>query len=215
MGPDLFQLVADLRAGWHTLHNVHKADLIKKILAAGMKQRTLADAVKCDEKLIRNLALAAEALPQEKLLAQQGKISTRALIRAVRARRQRQSQLHRDAVTTERDQTARRFAQEVLTWLQHDLALASAHAEQVVTEARAMLAQAEACGTLPKETAPQGMPVSEIIRRCRPVDLLTNDNVHIIAGYARWLALWTFFAIPDSWTRDLALNIAWGRLIRR
>jgi hypothetical protein len=55
MMSDLFQAVADLQPGWTTLHAIDKADLIKDILAAGMKCRTLAQAVKCSESTIRKL----------------------------------------------------------------------------------------------------------------------------------------------------------------
>ena len=72
---------------------------------------------------------------------------------------------------------------------------------------------AEQCGTLPQgPPPPPGTPVEEIIRRCRPKPE-TEESSHV-ARYAHWLAVWAFYAFPDTLVRDRALNLALDKQIR-
>jgi hypothetical protein len=86
MSFDMYQAVADLRRDWDALPDVDKGEKIAEILANRLSKRTLSQAVKCDGKLIRDLALAAQGSPQEKAQARAGKISTRRLVSLVRSR---------------------------------------------------------------------------------------------------------------------------------
>lgn len=58
------------------------------------------------------------------------------------------------------------------------------------------------------------MPTAEIIKRCRPAELKT-DAISFIAWLARWLALWTFYALTDPWVRDQALELALNEQFKR
>ena len=100
-------------------------------------------------------------------------------------------------------------------WFNEDEKIAYPHAEQIVLEARRKLGEAERDGKLPKEKAPAGLPVSEIIRHCNRAVPATTDDVSFIERYANWLSLWTYHAMPDGWVRDKALDIALDEFMAR
>jgi hypothetical protein len=93
--------------------------------------------------------------------------------------------------------------------------IAYPQAKQIVLEARRKLRQLERDGKLPKEKAPAGLPVSEIIRRCsRAVPPSTNDVLYI-DRYANWLVVWTCLVMPDVRVREKALDIALNKFMAR
>ena len=205
MSFDLYQTRADLQAGWQTLHDVDKASRIAQILDAGMGGRTLARSLNVSEALVRHLAIANEARPEEKQLARQGRLSTNQLVKLVKVRRKQTADVQREAEAEKGAVAARRGAKVITSWLAGKLQ--SAYAEQVIDEARHRLAEAEAAGKLPKFRAPKGMKVSEIIRRLEPKP--SADDVSFVDRYAHWLARWSFFAFPNAEVRDRALDHAW------
>ena len=58
---------------------------------------------------------------------------------------------------------------------------------QIIKEARWTLAVNEENKTLPRDAAPPGTPVSEIIRRCRPAEPNT-DAINDISWFGGWLS---------------------------
>ena len=202
--------VAHLRANWKKLADVDKAEAIGRILAAGMSKRAVAREVNCSEGIVRHLAIAAAALPGEKQLARQGKLSTRALVNRVQERRKLQAKLKDEKEERGRAAAVETGKKEILAWLSAE-GLSSSHAAQITQEAKRQLWEAEEHGKLPKDRPPKGTPVKEIIKRCCPPED-TRDEFSFVARYAYWLALWTFYAIPDTGVRDRALELAWDRL---
>ncbi len=203
------QAIADLRSGWRMLPDIEKASLIAKILAAGMSRRRLAPTLGCGEATIRNLALLAQALPTEKDQLRAGELTTRAVLRRIRLRRTAAKIIQRGAMARDAEREARRHCDRVLRWVQREK-LPTAYAEQAVEEARLQLVLAESTGGLPEDSAPEGTTVDEIIRRCRPEPV--SEDTHILASYARWLALWSYYSVPDSATRLQGLQYAASKL---
>ncbi len=104
----------------------------------------------------------------------------------------------------------------ICKWIETE-GISGVYGENIVDETRRILAETEANGTLPKITAPRGVPIAEIIQRTRPkpsppgVEPLEEGSV---PWYADWLARWTFFAFPDSSVRHSALDRALDIQIR-
>jgi len=211
MSFDLFQARTDLQNNWETLHDVDKAAQIIKIGAAGMSARTLAKSLDKSPSLIRRLRTVDDAFPEEKILARKGKISTNKLVRLVEGRRRRKDQLQ-DEIDSERRATETKLAaKEIVAWLLTKLS--PAYAEQVIDEARGILADAFHAGTLPKFRAPESMAITDIINRCEPKKS-GEDDFNFVSHFASWLARWTFFAFPDPCVRDNSLTSAWGTIIK-
>jgi hypothetical protein len=75
---------------------------------------------------------------------------------------------------------------------------------QVMKEARHLLVNAEKPGTLPGGQAPSGFTTDEIIRRCQPAKP-TTQNAEVFSWFARWLAIWAYYVIPNARVRQQAL----------
>src|SRR5215469_12696062 len=73
--------LAELRDQWHQLRDIDRALAVHKLHKAGTSLRALAKALGRSESLLRNLNLAAQAPVADRILARQGKISTRKLVR--------------------------------------------------------------------------------------------------------------------------------------
>ena len=177
--------------------------------------RELAKALDCGESLIRHLKPLAEALPEEKRLARQGKISTLELKRRITERRAQKMHTAAEAVEQARLEAARRGADDILQWFNNEEKIAYPYAEQIILETRRKLREAERDGTLPTEKAPAGLPVSEIIRRCGLQIPACTDDINFVERYALWLALWGYHAMPDGRIREKALDIALNELVAR
>jgi hypothetical protein len=211
MSFDLFQARADLQAGWQTLHDVNKAELISNILGAGMSGRTLAKSLGKSEGLIRHLAIANDASATDKKLALNGELSTAELVRRVRDRRDRDQQQALELAATRNVKTIAQATDEIVTWLLERLG--GPYAEQVVEEARFLSANAEATGKFPKGKAPAGMSFAEIMNRCLQSTKPSHD-VDQSSRYAYCLAVGCYYAFPDSNVRSRVLDHALTRVIR-
>ncbi len=214
MKPHVLEAVAALQSKWQNLPDVDRAEAIVRILAAGMSGRGLANALNCSEALIRYLKPLTEALPEEKRLARLGKISTRELKRRIAERKTEEANKKEQAAEFACLEAAHRGADHILQWSNKEEKIAYPYAEQIVLEARRKLREAERDG-LPKEKAPAGLSVSEIIRHCDRAVPATTDDVNFIERYANWLALWAYHAMPDARVRDEALDIALEELMVR
>ncbi len=167
----------------------------------------------CSPSQLRNLDTAAQTPPEDLDLARRGRISTRELARRARgAARQRAAQ-DLEALRQRQSKAAQKGALLVCAWLQENQ-IWPAHGENIVDEARRILAGAERCDRLLQcPRPPSSMPLEEIIRLLKPPASIHPDP-HSVGWYAAWLARWDFFAFPDSLVRDRALSLALGQQIR-
>jgi len=194
--------IADLQARWHTLRDPDRALAILPIIRSGVSGRRLAPMLNCTPSLLHRLIRCIQAAPEDLELARQCKISTNELERrATRAKALRDAS-HQEVQILKRLEKAAKGAQDILRWLESDPA-AAGNAEQVAQEARFMLNLAEQTGGLPPGTAPVGMQIKEIIQLTRPIEL-KDDGVDV-GWFAKWLALWTFYAYPDR-------SVLWGAM---
>ena len=201
--------VDELVKAWSNLDDVDRAVRIEQILDAGMSRRALARTLGCSENLIRHLRIAADATDEEKQQAGQGELSTRQLVAIVLARRKEQEK-------TQQQLAAQEAATTIVNWLLSELG--SACAEKTLDEANRSLAKAEREGTLPKDRAPVGMSIEEIVARWRPKNLLDDSWGNTpgaetpLARYADWLAIWEYYAFPDKEVRHEAYRLAKSQL---
>jgi len=204
---------ADLQARWPTFKNdLDRALAIHVFHDAGTSLRELAKTLKCSPSLLRNLNQAAQATPEDQALARQGKISTRELVRRAKAAKARRAAKDREALDQKRMKEAQKGCKEICAWLEEEK-LWPAHGENIVDEARRLLAAAEEDGKLPPHKAPPDKSLAEIIQRFRPPAFI-NDEVGSVGWYADWLVRWAYFSMPDSSIRHKALNLALDKQIK-
>lgn len=67
---------------------------------------------------------------------------------------------------------------------------------------------------LTRHPALPGMPVEEIIERCKPPEPGIEEFTPT-AWFGAWLALWAYYAFPDSGVRDAAIDLALEQQSRR
>ena len=176
-----------LPSNWSTMTDIDRAEAVKRLLDAGMSGRKMATALNCSESLIRHLKPLAEASPEEKRLARLGQISTRELKRRIADRHAQQAQKKETALERTRLEAAHRGAEHILQWFNKDEKIAYPYAEQILLEARRKLREDERDGRLPKEKAPPGLAVAEIIRRCGLQIPACTDDISFVERYASWL----------------------------
>jgi hypothetical protein len=194
----------DLRARWATLHDLDRAESVKSIKKCGMSLRSLAkELVCCSDSHIRYLLAAAKAPMPDRMLARQGKISTRELVRRYDTAAKAEAEKTRASEEERRVKESRNWSTRICRWLQ-ELNLAWAHQENVLEETRRELMLAELSGTLPKSDVPKGVALKTIIYRTRPSESGWEQALWIYF-YITWLAHWTVFAIPDQIVRDTAI----------
>ena len=78
---------------------------------------------------------------------------------------------------------------------------------QIVEAARLILDICEQNNTLPRDVAPHGTPLLEIIKRTRPAQPNTDETSYV-SWYTGWLALWAAYSMTDSWVRYKAIDLA-------
>ena len=171
---DISPAVAKLQSDWHTLHDLDRARAVNAINRAGASVRELAKALNCSPSLLRHLLGALQAPPEDRYLAHQGKISTNELVRRAQAAAIDRETSKRTALERERCQASQKGCKAISDWLAAE-GIAGPTGAQVVGEARTTLAIAEHNNTLPRDAAPPGMQVSEIIQRCRPAEPTTDE----------------------------------------
>jgi hypothetical protein len=189
---DLYEAVADLQCGWQTLPDVDKGEKIAVILKHGTSGRTLASALKCDEKQVRNFAKIASTTDRDKAQAREGAISTRELVRRANMREQRHAVAAIKRAKANREKRALSACENVLSWFIVER-LGPADAEQIVDRTREHLVACEMEGSLPKMVVPAGMSMEEIIKRLRPFQ---RPDLSLVEHYAVWLARWLYSRFP-------------------
>ena len=214
MNPDFLPAIDALRSKWQTLSDLDRSDAITPILTTGTSGRQLAAALGCSESLIRRLKQLAKASLEDRRQLRAGLMSTRQALRNIEARQESKVSKAREAQKKANLNAIARGANQVMQWFA-DEGIWCAYAEQVVIETRRKLAEAEMTNSLPKEKAPAGMPVAEVIRRSGLAVPGLTDDLSFVEHFACWLSLWTCYAMPDTQIRDGALDIALNNLVVR
>lgn len=101
---------------------------------------------------------------------------------------------------------AKRGCSAIRGWL-GEQNLDNPYGVQVTREACQLLVNAEKAGKLPCGQAPSGFTTDEIIRRCQPAEPKTQ-NAEVVSWYARWLAIWTCYVIPNARVRQQTLLLS-------
>ena len=205
--------VTKLQTDWHTLHDLDRARSVNTIIKSGTSLRQLAKALNCSATLLRHLLEALQAPPEDRRLAQQGEISTNELVRRAKAAGIRRTDRQRESRQLERNKASIRGCTTICDWLAEEN-LSASSGQQIVGEARRLLAIAEDTKQLPRDAAPPDMPTGMIIQRCRPPEPKT-DKISFVAWFAYWLALWVANSMTDSWIRYQAIELALERQFRR
>ena len=146
--------IEELRARWSTPHDLDRAEEVFKIRDAGVSRRGLANKLGCSEGLLRHLLRAREASPEDQLLARQGVITTRELVRRSAGMRESLSSRSSEAVKFERTKTADHVSHVIRDWILKER-LPPARVLQVITVARDILRDAERFRNLLQGTAPR------------------------------------------------------------
>lgn len=137
-------------------------------------------------------------------------MATTELLRNIKARCEAEHQKQEQAHSARQADLAQQAHGAIVNWLAP--IFAPGYAEQMIDEARSLIAEAEANGRLPKDKAPAGMSFAKIMSRCEPAPL-TTDEVLPLDRESFWLALGCCYAFPDSEVRDRALNLAWSTFV--
>jgi hypothetical protein len=205
--------LANLQSQWHALHDLDRAQAVSAIKQSGISTRKIAEFLGFGESLLRRLLLALQAPPEDRYLARQGKLSTNELVRRSKATGIRRTAKQRESLQLDRTQASIRGCRAICEWLGGE-GISGPSGVQIVGEARTTLAIAEHNKKLPPDAAPPGMPVTEIIQRCRPAELKT-DAINDVAWFGHWLSLWAAYSMTDSWVRYKAIELALEKQHRR
>jgi len=204
-------LIADLQTSWYSLHDLDRAQLLKSIHQSGVSLRVLSSALNCSPSLLSHLLHAGQAPPEDCLLARQGLLSTRALVRRARTVGARRTALHREEIAYERELAALRFSQAIGRWLD-EKGVESADRESVIEQAVVLSSQGRGQGELPLKN----------MAACPQLDARSSwptqpdrDDTDPVAQHARRLARWAIHGISDAKVRDRTFELAHADLNRR
>jgi len=208
---DIETAIAELKVRWPNLrHVLDRADAIFKIHQAGVSLRRLARELNCSDKTLRNLLRARLASPEDRRFARQNKISTRELIRRAAGKEQPPPPRCSEAARFERTKAARHVIQVIQDWVEKT-GLNKIHQVQVIEEARHILKKAEERGTLPRGEASPDLREADIIMQCYPKEPkpANTELAELICWHGRWMAISTYYLIPDDrgWDEALAMLI--------
>ena len=173
--------VENLKQNWSKLDVVGRAAAVKSLCDQPNQKislRALARELGCSLTHVRDLYLAASAPVADRLLARQGKISSRELTRRARAAKAASETQLRASAEAKRAKEAEAGCKLICKWMQQQ-ELSAVHGENVVGEARRILALHERTGTLPSYSAPKGTPVAKIIEVTRPKPTLGPEPLEV------------------------------------
>ena len=206
--------IAALQKNWKQMKDVDRARAVRKIHQDGTSLRALAKDLNCSPTLLRHLNLAALSPTPDQHDARRGKISTRELARRGTAEQLRNKKKEQETTGRAQSQEVDRIANATCEWRVSER-LFPCDGEQIIDEARSLLASAEETNQLPRQDPPPpGTPLQTSIDRLRP-PRPADDGTVPVAWYAEWLVRWVFFALPDSITRHQALSRALDQQIRQ
>jgi len=207
------ELIHQLQNNWAKLGDLDRAKAVKTIHRSGMSIRNIATQLNCSDALLRHLLIALEAPIEDRVLAREGKISTNELVRRAKAAGREREAQHREEVALERERAARQAANKIKNWLAgHSLHAPSC--ERVIEDVRWDYALHDSRKDLPPSPKNLEIALPDLIDRCRPV-FPRGDNAEDLNWYRDWLCRWTYYAFPDPYIRDTALDIALEMVWRR
>jgi len=195
--------IVQLQSDWFVFSDLDRARAVLAIHKTGISIRSVAAHLLLSESLLRHLLQALQAPDSDQDLARQGKISTNELVRRAQAGL-RSTQPH-ETLTIDRDQEIRVAADLICDWLLQSQLCGPAR-EAIVREVRHTFITMKEAGLLLPVAAPTNMPVSQIIRRTKSAR--PDGRIDIVAWFAQWLCVWSFFAFPDEDIRDTSLHLA-------
>jgi hypothetical protein len=204
--------IDELASNWRDLNDVQRGEKLLK-LRGKTSLRALANRLPCSESHLRSLVCAGRAPLADRILAKEGKITTRELVRRSKAASKTRDAADKEALDCKRTQEAQKWCEVICKWLDTEGLLWS-QSEVIVDEVRRDLFEAECTGKLPHERPSPDMPVEEIILRFRPSPLEVDENLCEIGWYGIWLTQWAYFAIADTVVRDRALGLAWHKQVK-
>jgi AraC-like DNA-binding protein len=176
--------VSELRAQWNSLHELDRAEAVKKIHETGVSIRSIARQVGfCSESYLRMILDAAKADSSDCALARRGEINMRELARRAVA-------LHTDPKLRARQ--CKKWSTAVCRWLQQTGCFWTQQSSILDEARREIMFRAQ--GAYCRLETQKGDRLPQIIERNRPYDL--EENYFQVAYYARWLARWMLAAIP-------------------
>ena len=165
------------------------------------------------ESSLRHLLKAAQAPPEDQLLASQGKVSRNELVRRAKAAEADREVKKLEALERKRAQASLVGCMAICDWLRSE-GIPGAYGEQIICAAQRQLAIEEENNWLPSAAPPPGMPTAEIIQKCRPTER-KEDGISSIVRFTRWLVLWAYFSMTDSLVRYNALEQAHDKQFKR
>jgi len=197
---------ANLQSEWHTLNDLDRGRAVLAIHLAGISLREVAREVKSADSLLRHLLQAIKAPAEDQRLARLGELSINELVRRAKTAGVLSEAKQNEARQLKGTRDAVKGSKIICGWMVQEK-LSGPFCESIIREAQRQLVIAEQANHLPKDAAPVGMPVAEIITSCKPPPLNT-DEIHEAAWFAYWLARWTYRALTDSDVRYQALELA-------
>ena len=211
--PDPATLFDDLRNRCRISRMSTARSASASIHKAGTSLRALAKGLNCSPTLISDLNVAAQAPLPDLILARQGKISTRELVRRAKAAVARNASQAQHALDRARNERAEEVAKAIRDLIAR-LQWTGGFGESVVTEARFFLVNAEAQQQIPPQPPELcDLPLSQLIARVQP--RYKDADVDDTEPCAEWLVKIVLAALPDSLSRHRALNIALDVQCRR
>lgn len=205
--------IADLTSQWPNLHDLDRAKAIRDLKQSGVSNRKLARQLPVGESGIRRLLKALEAPAGDRLLAQDGKITTNELIRRDAAAKAGDATKQGEALKLKRTEAAFKASKIICKWLRSE-GVRSNFGQQIVDEALTLLIKAENSKKFPLGDVPARTPLAEIILQSRP--LRPNPTPENETPWlAFWLAVWVYRAWPDTWVRLKAIDLALEEQRRR
>jgi hypothetical protein len=206
MAFDYFRAVANLRTDWPNLSDVDRALRISPIIQAGTSCRTLAKALGRKEQSLRHIRPLVNASEAEKAAIRSGNVSTKAVLRAVKARQSSESNSAAVLPSLDIEKQAIDWASRIISWVTDKVG--STVGKQLLHEVRRRVSQELGDKPVPNVTAVIRIPLDEIIERCS----LQPQSEFFAERYCVWLMLWVSYAILHPQVRNKALSLAEERL---
>lgn len=187
-------------------HDVDRARAIAALRRSGAVIRRIASALGFSEATLRHLLWTLNASAEDQDLARRNQISTNELVRRAKHAKRRQELEREESAQRAQEHRIRDAAASICDWLTATK-FAGPTCELIVEEARREFAERERIGNLPQHPIHPLPTLDALIDRCKPT---TPDpgGAASVTWHAQWLVRWSFFAFPDPYVRDSALQIA-------
>src|ERR1035438_4893064 len=137
--------IADLRTRWFTLVDLDRAQEIELIRRLGVSLCELAAVLNCSPSLLAHLLQAAQASIEDRELARQGVLSTRALVQRAKAHGARSTAMNHEEIAFARERTALQESKSILNWIEEQQ-VTSADQGRLIENARLHLSYLERAG---------------------------------------------------------------------